>query len=73
MDDYFTLIFLSYKYAQVQTCFVPPNLVFCLDLTVGQANLTVKMGCSHCEQCWEVERSVGMVFKVGVVSIISAN
>ena len=26
-------------------------------LTVGQANLTVKMGCSHCEQCWEVERS----------------
>ena len=27
-------------------------------LTVGQANLTVKMGCSHCEQCWEVERSV---------------
>ena len=27
-------------------------------LTVGQANLTVKRGCSHCEQCREVERSV---------------
>ena len=27
-------------------------------LTVGQANLTVKRGCSHCKQCWEVERSV---------------
>ena len=26
-------------------------------LTVGEANLTVKMGCSHCEQCQEVERS----------------
>ena len=26
-------------------------------LTVGQANLTVKRGCSHCEQCQEVERS----------------
>ena len=26
-------------------------------LTVGQANLTVERGCSHCEQCWEVERS----------------
>ena len=26
-------------------------------LTVGQANLTVKRGCSHCKQCQEVERS----------------
>ena len=26
-------------------------------LTVGQANLTVKRGCSHCKQCREVERS----------------
>ena len=27
-------------------------------LTVGEANLTVTMGCSHCKQCQEVERSV---------------
>ena len=27
-------------------------------LAVGQANLTVERGCSHCKQCQEVERSV---------------
>ena len=26
-------------------------------LTVGQVNLTVERGCSHCKQRWEVERS----------------
>ena len=42
--------------------FVPVNLALWLDcvhgyLTVGQANLTVKMGCSHYKLTWEVERS----------------
>ena len=29
-----------------------------LSLHVGQANLTVERGCSHCKQCLEVKRSV---------------
>ena len=29
-------------------------------LTVGQANLTVERGCSHCKQCREVERSTSL-------------
>ena len=33
-------------------------------LTVGQANLTVERGCSHCKQCREVERSAMVVGEV---------
>ena len=38
--------------------FTTQILYFGSYLTVGQANLTVERGCSHCKQCQEIERSV---------------
>ena len=35
----------------------PKSCISAQHLTVGQANLTVERGCSHCKQYREVERS----------------